>query len=203
MANNVARSPAAPQKFYAVHSGRVPGVYNDWDSAQRQIADWKRPKHKSFATYAEAEEFVKTGGVTAGAKPSKAPAGSGTTTEVSKVTGTVEGTDKKKQKQIVTPAQLPHMSNGVLKHPAEHFEPGTGPLPPDSEDGFDNRIFLNPVTGKIQYKTNEQMNAVKLQPTTDSHNDMLRIYTDGSSLGNGAQGAVAGVGVFFGPGDSR
>ncbi|KAK5143037.1 hypothetical protein LTR04_002031 [Oleoguttula sp. CCFEE 6159] len=32
---------------------------------------------------------------------------------------------------------------------------------------------------------------------------MLRIYTDGSSLGNGQRGAVAGVGVYFGPKDSR
>ncbi|KZF20742.1 ribonuclease H-like protein [Xylona heveae TC161] len=32
---------------------------------------------------------------------------------------------------------------------------------------------------------------------------MLRIYTDGSSLGNGINGALAGVGVYFGSGDSR
>lgn len=31
----------------------------------------------------------------------------------------------------------------------------------------------------------------------------LRIYTDGSSLGNGKLGAVAGVGVFFGNNDPR
>jgi len=31
----------------------------------------------------------------------------------------------------------------------------------------------------------------------------LRIYTDGSSLGNGHSGASAGVGVFFGVGDDR
>lgn len=32
---------------------------------------------------------------------------------------------------------------------------------------------------------------------------MLRIYTDGSSLKNGRTQAAAGVGVYFGPGDSR
>jgi ribonuclease HI len=31
----------------------------------------------------------------------------------------------------------------------------------------------------------------------------LKIYTDGSSLGNGKLGAVAGVGVYFGPNDPR
>lgn len=33
--------------------------------------------------------------------------------------------------------------------------------------------------------------------------DMLRIYTDGSSLANGKAGSRAGVGVFFGDGDAR
>ena len=33
--------------------------------------------------------------------------------------------------------------------------------------------------------------------------NLLSIYTDGSSRGNGKVGAVAGVGVFFGKGDSR
>ncbi|KAH9908088.1 hypothetical protein F4778DRAFT_461685 [Xylariomycetidae sp. FL2044] len=33
--------------------------------------------------------------------------------------------------------------------------------------------------------------------------DVEYIYTDGSSLGNGAHGAVAGVGVYFGEGDPR
>ncbi len=33
--------------------------------------------------------------------------------------------------------------------------------------------------------------------------DVLRIFTDGSSLANGRAGATAGVGVFFGQGDGR
>lgn len=37
----------------------------------------------------------------------------------------------------------------------------------------------------------------------DTKSGPLRIYTDGSSLGNGKLGAVAGVGVFFGDGDPR
>ncbi|OWO98592.1 hypothetical protein B2J93_2910 [Marssonina coronariae] len=32
---------------------------------------------------------------------------------------------------------------------------------------------------------------------------VLRVYTDGSALGNGKTGAIAGVGVFFGVGDER
>ncbi len=32
---------------------------------------------------------------------------------------------------------------------------------------------------------------------------ILTVYTDGSALGNGRNGAIAGVGVFFGVGDER
>lgn len=40
------------------------------------------------------------------------------------------------------------------------------------------------------------------KPTTSGAN-VLVVYTDGSSLGNGRSGATAGVGVFFGVNDPR
>lgn len=76
---------------------------------------------------------------------------------------------------------------------------GEGPLPDGAEDGFDPRITLNLVTGKIEYKeATTKWQAVNLQDDKP-----VVIYTDGSSLGNGAHGAVAGVGVYFGPQDRR
>jgi len=38
---------------------------------------------------------------------------------------------------------------------------------------------------------------------TESNGNLMRIYTDGSSQGNGKPGARAGLGVFFGPDDER
>ncbi|KAK1978975.1 hypothetical protein LZ30DRAFT_196824 [Colletotrichum cereale] len=35
----------------------------------------------------------------------------------------------------------------------------------------------------------------------DPESDYTKVYTDGSSLGNGNPGSVAGVGVYFGPND--
>jgi ribonuclease HI len=80
-------------------------------------------------------------------------------------------------------------------------EAGTGPLPPAAEDGFDPNVLLDPKTGQVVYKTMEQRTATKTQPTGPP--GMLRIYTDGSSLRNGTKIASAGVGVYFGPEDSR
>lgn len=93
-----------------------------------------------------------------------------------------------------------------LPAPAYHeldYEPGTGPLPPDAEDGFDHNIMLDPYSGNIIFKTPEQRQATKSRPSGLSQTEPIRIHTDGSSLGNGKAVAFAGVGVYFGPGDKR
>ncbi|KAK3086941.1 hypothetical protein LTR53_020006, partial [Teratosphaeriaceae sp. CCFEE 6253] len=55
------KSVGTPQKFYAVQSGRVPGVYTSWNDVLDQIRGWKGPKHKVFKTRIEAELFVREG----------------------------------------------------------------------------------------------------------------------------------------------
>ena len=179
-------SSKGPQKFYAVQNGRVPGVYTDWPSAQKQIVGWTRPKHKSFLTRNEAEAFVEAG------------QGGG-----SKVLASIE-----KQKTESQGSRRPSKrQNTKQKTPLEpdeqYYEPGEGPLPEDAEDGFDHRIFLNPETNKIEYKSEEQRKATKVRPSDEYLGEYIRIYTDGSSLGNGKKDAFAGVGVFFGPCDRR
>lgn len=43
----------------------------------------------------------------------------------------------------------------------------------------------------------------KISGEVPSRKRVARVYTDGSSLGNGQKGAMAGVGVFFGVNDPR
>ena len=43
-------------------------------------------------------------------------------------------------------------------------------------------------------------NEVGVPRAVDDH---IRIYTDGSALGNGKAVAAAGIGVYFGPSDPR
>lgn len=83
------------------------------------------------------------------------------------------------------------------------FAPGTGPLPPGAEDGFDPNIFLDFISGNVVYKTPEQRQATMIAPGSGAQTGPIRVYTDGSSLGNGKTGALAGVGVYFGPSDKR
>lgn len=155
-----------------MHKGHKPGVYTSWADAQNTIADFKGAVYKSFKTREEAQSFFKNG-----PQPKRAPE---------------------------EPSQPSPPTKKQKKETEEHedlveYSAGEGPLPAGAEDGFDPRITLNPLTGKVEYKEpTTKWQAVNLQDDKP-----VIIYTDGSSLGNGAHGAVAGVGVYFGPKDKR
>lgn len=93
------------------------------------------------------------------------------------------------------------MSDDATEEQGGQFDPGDGPLPRGAVDGFDPNVLLDPATGKVVRKLKDQKTATKPKPTGPP--GMLRIYTDGSSLRNGGALASAGVGVYFGPGDTR
>jgi ribonuclease HI len=97
---------------------------------------------------------------------------------------------------VIGSTYIPKDANGNV------FEPGTGPLPPGAEDGFDPNVKLN-AAGQVVHKTEAEKEKTKIVTKGRNPPGMLTIYTDGSSLRNGQAGARAGVGVFFGPGDPR
>jgi ribonuclease HI len=49
-------------KFYGVRSGKKPGVYTDWESAEQQVVGVQKPKVRCFSTRELAEAFVNSGG---------------------------------------------------------------------------------------------------------------------------------------------
>jgi len=49
----------APKKYYAIASGRKPGIYTNWPAAQAQVAGYPGAKFKGFPTRAEAEAWMK------------------------------------------------------------------------------------------------------------------------------------------------
>ena len=191
-------------RFYAVRSGRVPGIYTDWPSAQKQILGGTRPRHKCFSTRAEAQKFLD-------GDDQNSTEGTDTVLADMDVSSNAEHDPEsslkrsapEKLKKII-PSILAKTSKPiVLEYNEDAQEPGTGPLPPDSEDGFDSNVILDAKSGQIVYKSESQRKVTKIQAAGLSGTNNLRIYTDGSSLRNGAQGALAGVGVYFGPRDER
>ena len=47
--------------LYSVHKGRVPGVYNDWETCKKQVNGYAGNKHRSFRNRADADYYVKNG----------------------------------------------------------------------------------------------------------------------------------------------
>lgn len=196
--NNSGLSPSS--KFYAVKKGRVPGIYTDWPSAQEQITGWQKPKHRCFTTRAEAQSFLEEDERRASDSPAVEMDGVSVTHLAADVPIEPEfqplANKKAKKGAYGTKTWVPEYNEA-------DYEPGTAPLPPDTEDGFDSNIFLDAETGKMLYKTQEQRQVTKPRPSGVSQTEPIRIHTDGSSLGNGTAGAFAGIGVYFGPGDKR
>lgn len=179
-------------KFYGVQSGRVPGVYTSWPEVLEQIRGWKAPKHRGFKTRHEAEQFV--------AEAQNNPMADIPLDSVE----TADGPAIKKAK--TTKGKKTGIKDEGSPAPfidPYDFAPGEGPPPDDAEDGFDSSIILDQTTGEPRYKTAEERARVKPQAVRPAKDSFVKIYTDGSSLGNGQLGAVGGVGVYFGPGDGR
>ncbi|KAK3690829.1 hypothetical protein LTR37_018957 [Vermiconidia calcicola] len=184
-------------KFYGVQSGRNPGVYTSWPEVLEQITGWKGPKHKVFKTRAEAERFV------AEAQHGSTMNGDATmesieTIEVSAPQKKTKTSSKGKKGGLKDEDGSP----GPAGEGGE-YEPGDGPLPEGAEDNFDPTITLDQTTGTARYKTASELAKTKYQATAPVAEAPIRIYTDGSSLSNGRNNAIAGVGVYFGPLDKR
>jgi len=182
-------------KYYGVAVGHVPGVYTDYTAVQAQIKGATGIKHKAFSTYAEAQAYVHQFRRDKSAAISLRGDLSAPVLATAQPSNSCDTSTKKQKTETTLPKST--LTNGD-----NTYEPGLGPLPPDAEDGFDRTLKLDVETGQIKAKTDQEQQAMKLQPTGDFTGPIV-VYTDGSSLGNGCANAVAGVGVYFGPSDSR
>lgn len=52
---------AAKKKYYAVKSGRIPGIYESWDDCKRQVMGFSSAVYKSFTNLEEAEAYIGAG----------------------------------------------------------------------------------------------------------------------------------------------
>jgi ribonuclease HI len=46
------------KKYYAVRTGRQPGIYQTWAEAEKQVSGFKNAEYRSFKTLKEAEDFI-------------------------------------------------------------------------------------------------------------------------------------------------
>ena len=51
-------TPKTPKKFYAVRSGRKPGIYRTWEECKAQVEGYAGARYKGFPTLQDAEWFM-------------------------------------------------------------------------------------------------------------------------------------------------
>ncbi|KAL3466489.1 Caulimovirus viroplasmin-domain-containing protein [Aspergillus heterothallicus] len=224
------RKRGSAGKYYAVKSGYQPGIYYEWKECLAQVTGFKGAVFQAFPSLEEANAFLTGAKIQSprGASPHRSEATRfyaiqrghkpGVYTNWANAQEQIKGFQRPRYKKFATreeaedfvklggeqsnPAGAPGMTSEDPKdEQGAPLEPGEGPLPPGAEDGFDPNVLLDPKTGKVVYKSNGEKATTKTRPKAPP--GMLRIYTDGSSLKNGRIHAAAGVGVYFGPNDTR
>lgn len=196
-------------KYYAVRVGYSPGVYLHWPDCQRMISGYPGASYKSFLTLAEAEAFV------AGQNPG------GNSDKSEKYYAVAIGnrpgvyTDWSEAQRAYTGVKGPKYKKFSTKAEAEEFVRAFGPRTQTKtaaeseadEDDEDEEDEDEEGEGEEEDGSSEvdldDFNEPPAKKIKTSGDGLTEVYTDGSSMGNGKKGAAAGIGVFFGVGDSR
>lgn len=188
------------EKWYGVRSGKQPGVYQDWDTARSQVVGWQKPKVKAFATREEAEAFVASG---PGGATSPVPEDRRRSRESqsSKKGAAIDGSTELVSKKRKTNTALDVA--GIPTDRETRLEP--------TVEGLDVSQILNQEVAIENSDSADRVERSKskiIAPTATTaaakkSTAILKIYTDGSALGNGRTQAAAGVGVWFGSNDTR
>ncbi|GAP90091.1 putative RNase H domain protein [Rosellinia necatrix] len=178
------------QKYYAVRAGNEPGVYLTWAECQEQTAGFRGASYKSFTSRDDAEAFV------AGKKTSAAADGEekfyavavgrepGIYLDWDEASLAIKGWKAPKYKKFGTRGEAIEFIRTHGSQEAQDWLLSEGEPP-------------NKKAKKTKASNEPRGDILEDEP------DVLRIFTDGSSLANGRAGATAGVGVFFGEDDER
>lgn len=181
-------------KYYAVRAGKAPGVYMTWKECQDQTTGFKGASYKSFTSRRDAEDFVAGREVA-----SSAGAGRGTEEKFYGVavghTPGVYETWSAASEQIKD-VKGPKYKKFATREEAEEFVKSGGKASKKAE-------VSKPSAKEKSNGTRAEGPSAKKIKTGSSNGRTVKVWTDGSSRRNGQVGAAAGVGVYFGEGDSR
>jgi ribonuclease HI len=179
----------------------------DWETI---LLTWSLPTVKSFTTQQEAADFVAGRAVPSAASSAK-PKGPDKFYAVAR--GNVPGIykDWDAAQTAISNSKGAKYKKFNTKAEAEDFIRLNGSpetimgmgLVADDEEEEDEEDDDEPAVKKLKTAGVKVIPPSAAPPAGLGDDGVLRIYTDGSSRGNGKVGATAGVGVFFGEGDPR
>ncbi|KHN98254.1 RNase H domain protein [Metarhizium album ARSEF 1941] len=192
------------QKFYAVQAGFRPGVYMTYAECSAQTAGFKGAVFKSFTSRSDAEAFAAGKKVAASSdEPERFYAvavgnPTGIYTDWNEAALAIKGVKGPKYKRFGTRTEAAvYIRQFGSREAVEALGETYAAAAVDS--GLTPTLVAGPAK-----KMTSRAAAKKAEPGVQRPaEDVLQIYTDGSSLANGRAGSRAGVGVYFGDGDVR
>lgn len=217
------------ERYYAVRSGRTPGIYTTWLETRQQIDGfagaackypfalpspfppssftWKLAKlpvtftDKAFPTREEASLFVEGKNPNPDSTPDRFYAVAvgnrpGIYTFWPDAQAAYTGVKAPKYKKFETREAAEEWMQGFA-HQYTSITHGGAKMEDDDDEGEEEDDQFLPAGKKVKVK--DEIEVTFGGDTTG----LEEIYTDGSTLSNGQEGAVAGVGVFFGDNDPR
>ncbi|KAJ0125090.1 ribonuclease h [Diaporthe amygdali] len=190
------------QRYYAVRAGKIPGVYLSWAECQAMTNGFAGANYKSFSTREEAQLYAAGKNPNPGIAPTRFYAVAignkpGVYTEWSDAQAAYVGVKAPKYKKFET--------REAAEEWIQSIQLSVGPAPEerfdfdDEDEDEEDEAGVAPAAKRTKMSSDEIAVAI----SGETVEDLLEIYTDGSTLSNGQTGAVAGVGVFFGDGDPR
>lgn len=183
------------QKFYAVRAGKQPGVYLTWKECQDNTTGFKGASYKSFLSRKEAQDFVD------GKPTGSNPGGKFYGVAVGKKPGVYE--DWAIASMQIKDVKGPKYKKFDTREEAEEFVRSGGKIPAATSAKEKKEKKANGKEIAQEDEEEEEKVVKKAKVGSSGSKRKTTVYTDGSSLGNGQVGSVAGVGVWFGDMDSR
>ncbi|XP_071117675.1 ribonuclease H1-like [Haliotis cracherodii] len=173
--------------FYAVRVGRNPGIYRTWLECKAQVAEFPCARYKKFATEDLAWDFVNSGERTFSHHIFPVPSMADSTAPLNAV--------RKTAKKLQSQHEVMLSTYGTLCEQIDSLEEAVGgsSLKRSSSDGPSDK-------GSKKLKTEDSSDATGWSGTPFTDSSAPSVYTDGACFNNGKKGAVAGIGVFWGPG---
>jgi len=165
--------------YYAVKVGKRPGIYTTWEDCREQVDGYPCATYKKLRTVEEAEAWMRGGASQSGPVEHRG----------------VPYPVKPRIKPVSHSRDQARASIG--SQPSGHV-PVSSTVKPMPTVRSDSK--LQPTSGLSSAMSR---NVAGLSRVTSSAAGEDVVYTDGACAGNGQHGSVAGIGVWWGPIDTR
>ncbi|XP_076071612.1 ribonuclease H1-like [Mytilus galloprovincialis] len=185
--------------FYAVRTGRNPGIYKDWGSCKSQVDKFPQARYKKFNTQEEAEDFVKGSG---GPLRNSYTNNNGSSSKPAYQKSASYYNAPSSSHKPSLKEQVSHLSAVVhqLSEEIESYEkthvPSKRSHPSSATQPGGSRSYST--HSSSQYGSNPKRFKHGNSDGGSNSEEGVTVYTDGGCFGNGQKGATAGIGVYWG-----